>query len=126
MTTSPSRFAEHEFRKATRSEPKQDCVRVARRDGWVEMRDDKLKGTPAYETQVLRFTEDEFDAYLASIRAGGQEASPFLETARRDGMYVFRRVDSASVELEFTEDEVIAFHHGVVNREFDASAFAAA
>jgi hypothetical protein len=126
MTTSPPRFADHEFRKAARSEPKKNCVRVARRDGWVEMRDDKLLGTPAYEVRALRFTEEEFDAYLASIRADGQEASSVLESARRDGRYVFWRADSASVELEFTEDEVIAFHHGVVNREFDACAFAAA
>ncbi|WP_223838277.1 hypothetical protein [Saccharopolyspora pogona] len=42
MNTAPSlAFAEIDFRKAGKSVPDKDCVCVARRDGWVELRDDK-------------------------------------------------------------------------------------
>src|SRR5438094_8466457 len=80
-----------------------DCVEVARQDGWVEIRDDKLKDTPAYATQALRFTDEEFDAYLVSVRKGADTMGLCLEVRRRDdGMYVFRRSDATTVELEFT------------------------
>ncbi|WP_210435098.1 hypothetical protein [Saccharopolyspora sp. ASAGF58] len=41
MNTTPPLSAEGEFRKAARSQPDLSCVCVARRDGWVELRDDK-------------------------------------------------------------------------------------
>ncbi|MGP4015053.1 hypothetical protein [Saccharopolyspora sp. 5N708] len=41
MTSALPAFAEHDFRKASASDPSKECVRVARRDGWVELRDDK-------------------------------------------------------------------------------------
>ncbi|QWF78680.1 DUF397 domain-containing protein [Amycolatopsis sp. CA-230715] len=128
MTTSPPRFADHEFRKAARSEPKQNCVRVARRDGWVEVRDDKLQGRPEYATRALRLTEADFDDYQMAVREGRQQVGHSLETVRRDsdGMYVFRHRDVPSIELEFTFDEVNAFLDGVVKGEFDLSAYAAA
>jgi hypothetical protein len=34
-------FVESEFRKASASNASGECVRVARRDGWVVLRDDK-------------------------------------------------------------------------------------
>jgi hypothetical protein len=62
-------FDEHEFRKSTRSYPDRECVRVARRDGWVEIRDDKSAfGAP--DDHRLSFTEAQFDRYLAAVRAG--------------------------------------------------------
>ncbi|GAA1961732.1 DUF397 domain-containing protein [Amycolatopsis minnesotensis] len=127
MTTSPPRFADHEFRKATRSEPKKECVRVARRDGWVEVRDDKLQGSPAYATRALQLTAADFDAYQRAVREGRQVGHR-LETVRRDsdGMYIFRHLDEPSIELEFTFDEVNAFLDGVVKGEFDLSAYMAA
>ncbi|WP_190812374.1 DUF397 domain-containing protein [Saccharopolyspora pogona] len=73
MSTVPRpQFAERDFRKATRSEPDKQCVRVARRDGWVELRDDKaVFGAP--DDHRLVFTAEEFDAFLAPIHRGGFE-----------------------------------------------------
>jgi Domain of unknown function (DUF397) len=62
-------FDEHDFRKATRSNPDRNCVRVARRDGWVEIRDDKA-AFDAPDDHRLSFTEAQFDRYLAAVRAG--------------------------------------------------------
>jgi hypothetical protein len=60
-------FDEHEFRKAKISDPDRNCVRVARRDGWVELRDDKTAfGAPG--DHRLRFTDEQFDAYQAGVR----------------------------------------------------------
>ncbi|MBB5154938.1 DUF397 domain-containing protein [Saccharopolyspora phatthalungensis] len=125
MTTTSPVFAEHEFRKASRSDPKKQCVEVARRDGWVEMRDDKLKGTADYVTRALRFTEAEFDAFLVAAREGRTEGL-CLEIGRRDedGVYLFRRSGWSGIELEFTEAEVVAFRDGIAKHEFDALAYA--
>lgn len=60
-------FAEHEFSKATYSDPNRDCVQVARLDGWVEIRDDKTTfGAP--DDHRLRLTAAAFDAFQASLR----------------------------------------------------------
>ncbi|TDD33918.1 DUF397 domain-containing protein [Saccharopolyspora elongata] len=83
--------AQRDFHKATRIEPDKNCVRVARRDGWVELRDDKtVLGAP--DDHRLVFTAEEFDAFLAGVREGRTEGL-CLEIARRDvdGMHVFRR-----------------------------------
>lgn len=65
----PPTFAEDEFFKAAASLPDRECVCVARRDGWVELRDDKTTfGAP--NDLRLRFTEDQFDTFLAGVRAG--------------------------------------------------------
>ncbi|PKW18038.1 DUF397 domain-containing protein [Saccharopolyspora spinosa] len=126
MNTAPSlAFAESEFRKASKSRPDKDCVRVARRDGWVELRDDKtVFGAP--DDDRLVFTAEEFDAFLAGVREGCTEGL-CLEINRRDtdGMYVFRRRGWAAVELVFTEAELLAFQDGVTNHEFDAIAYTA-
>ncbi|GAA1245091.1 hypothetical protein GCM10009676_33750 [Prauserella halophila] len=124
MNTAPPSFAEVEFRKATRSEPDKECVRVARRDGWVELRDDKTVFGAA-EDQRLVFTAEEFDAYLAGARAGEPEGLCLEMVRRTDGTYVFRRRGGA-VELVFTAAEVAAFQDGIVKHEFDAIAYAAA
>lgn len=118
-------FAEADFRKATRSNPDTSCVRVARRDGWVELRDDKTTFGAADDHRLI-FTAEEFDTYLAGEREGQTEGLA-LEITRRDedGMYLFRRSGWAAIELVFTEAEVIAFHDGVAKHEFDANAYAA-
>ncbi|MEV0089462.1 DUF397 domain-containing protein [Saccharopolyspora sp. NPDC050642] len=126
MSTVPRpQFAERDFRKATRSEPDKSCVRVARRDGWVELRDDKTV-FGASDDHRLVFTAEEFDAFLAGAREGRTEGL-CLEITRRDadGMHVFRRRGWAAVELVFTEAELLAFQDGIANHEFDAIAYAA-
>ncbi|MDA3645059.1 DUF397 domain-containing protein [Saccharopolyspora indica] len=125
ITTPRPEFTEHDFRKATRSEPTKSCVRVARRGGWVEMRDDKVPfGSP--EDHRLVFTAEEFDAYLTGER-DRRTSGLCLEITRRDedGLFVFRQRGRAGVELVFTEAEVAAFRDGVAKREFDAIAYAA-
>ncbi|WP_190812381.1 DUF397 domain-containing protein [Saccharopolyspora pogona] len=126
MNTAPSlAFAESEFRKASRSVPDKNCVRVARRDGWVELRDDKTV-FGASDDQRLVFTAEEFDAFLAGAREGCTKGLCLEITCRGvDGMYVFRRRGWAAVELVFTEAELLAFRDGVANREFDAIAYTA-
>ncbi|MEV0702713.1 DUF397 domain-containing protein [Saccharopolyspora sp. NPDC050389] len=126
MNTAPSlAFAEIDFRKASKSVPDKDCVCVARRDGWVELRDDKTV-FGASDDHRLVFTAEEFDAFLAGAREGRTEGL-CLEITRRDadGMHVFRRRGWAAVELVFTEAELLAFQDGIANHEFDAIAYAA-
>ncbi|MFE0020936.1 DUF397 domain-containing protein [Amycolatopsis sp. NPDC059021] len=121
----PKAFREDDFRKATASNPDKDCVRVARRNGRVEIRDDK-KAFGAPDDHRLVLTEDEFDAYQDDVRAGIDSRGVLVVTRRADGCWVFRKATAAcsDVELVFTESELTAFHTGVRRREFDALAFA--
>lgn len=115
MTAHPPRFAEHEFRKATASNPDRECVRVARRDGWVQIRDDKtVFGAP--DDHRLTVTEAEFDSFLAGARAGVLDGHPLQLLPRHGGDYLFRAGSSA---LVFTAAEVAAFLDGVARHEFD-------
>lgn len=124
ITTPRPEFTERDFRKATRSEPTKSCVRVARRGGWVELRDDKVPfGSP--EDHRLVFTAEEFDAYLTGEREGRTNGLCLEITHGEDGLFLFRQRGRADVELVFTEAEVAAFRDGVAKREFDAIAFAA-
>ncbi|SFS65233.1 DUF397 domain-containing protein [Saccharopolyspora flava] len=119
MTTLPT-FAENDFHKASASLPDRECVCVARRDGWVELRDDKTTfGAP--DDLRLRFTEDEFDAFLVGVRSGDTDGLCLAMTSRSDGTYTFRSnaSPSAGAELEFTEAEVAAFLDGITRGEFD-------
>jgi Domain of unknown function (DUF397) len=68
MTSTPA-FTEAEFRKASASKQDRECIRVARRDGWVEIRDDKTTfGAP--DDHRLAFPARQFDHFLAAIRSG--------------------------------------------------------
>ncbi|SRR6266568_4459004 len=119
INPSPPVFSAAEFRKATLSEPSANCVEIARRDGWVEVRDDKLKGTPYYNVVVLRLPEIKFDVYQAAVRNGASTASLHLAVTRRaDSNYEFRVAETDTVLL-FDQSEVDAFHDGVVKHEFD-------
>jgi Domain of unknown function (DUF397) len=112
-------FAEEDFRKAAASEPDRDCVRVARRGDWVELRDDKTAfGAPDDHRIVL--TTEEFDRFQAGIRSG-EPGGPLRLDRLADGTYLLR---TAAVTLTFTEPEVRAFLSGVRNHEFDAATFA--
>lgn len=123
MTSTPPAFAERDFRKASASHADQECVRVARRDGWVELRDDKTTFGAQDDLRLL-FTESEFDRFLAGVRSGVTVGLCMEMTRRADGTYVFRstvqRPSSLDAELRFTEAEVVAFLDGVARGEFDS------
>uniref|UniRef100_UPI003F490C2F DUF397 domain-containing protein n=1 Tax=Pseudonocardia sp. CA-138482 TaxID=3240023 RepID=UPI003F490C2F len=123
MTSTPA-FTEADFRKASASRPDLECVAVARRGGWVEVRDDKTTfGSPADHRLV--FTDTEFDAVLAGLRAGDTTGLPLQITRRPDGTHTFRHATAPGPHLEFTAAEVTAFLTGVRAGEFDTIAYAA-
>ncbi|WXK00933.1 DUF397 domain-containing protein [Saccharopolyspora sp. ID03-671] len=103
--------------------PDKECVRVARRDGWVELRDDK-KPFGATDDLRIRFTEEQFDAFLVGVRSGDVDGLCLAMTARSDGTYTFRSTitPTPGPELEFTEAEVSAFLDGIARGEFDRDA----
>jgi hypothetical protein len=115
-------FAEHDFRKASASKPDRQCVRVARRDGWVELRDDKTTfGAP--DDVRLVFTAAQFNAVLAGLRSEDGTGLCLEITRGTDGMYAFRSTvpqpSETDAELRFTEAEVLKFLDGVACGEFD-------
>jgi hypothetical protein len=113
------RFAEEDFRKATASNPDMNCVRVARRADWVELRDDKTAfGIPGDHRIVL--TSAEFDEFQAGIRAGRDDGLPLRLDPQGDGTYLLQ---TAAVTLTFTEPEVRAFIAGIRDHEFDLAAY---
>lgn len=127
MAESPS-FAENDFRKASASQPDRECVMVARRDGWVELRDDKTTfGTP--EDARLVLTDAQFDDFLRRVRAGEITGLCIEMEPRDDGTFVFRiaatQRPAAAAWLEFSVCEVEAFLDGIRRGEFDREAFAA-
>lgn len=66
MNTRRPRFDEGDFRKSSFSNPNQDCVTVAHRDNWVELRDSKTTfGTTSDQRIVL--SDDAFHAFLGTI-----------------------------------------------------------
>jgi hypothetical protein len=112
------RFAEEDFRKATASNPDMNCVRVARRADWVELRDDKTAfGAPGDHRIVL--TSAEFDRFQAGVRSGRTDGPPRLDR-QGDGTYLLR---TAAVTLTFTEPEVRAFVAGIRDHEFDLAEY---
>jgi imidazolonepropionase-like amidohydrolase len=123
MNAPPPGFAEGEFRKARASQPNKSCVQVARRDGWVEIRDDKTTFGAVNDHRIV-FNADEFDHFLTSVRAGTTEGLCLEMEPRADGTHAFRRADGSGDELEFTDSEVAAFLDGVHAGEFDAAAYA--
>lgn len=124
--TLPPTFTVREFRKATRSSPNQNCVRVARKQGWTAVWDDK-RGTPATtpetplpDTELILLTDNQFDDYQVAVRAGDADDSPLSLVRRADGLYVLSLpAPETAVELVFDQDEIDAFHDGVRNHEFD-------
>lgn len=118
-------FRTDEFRKATRSNPDKNCVCVARRSGVVELRDDKqVFGGPG--DVRLRFTDAEFDAFLAGVQTG-QLAGLCIEiTAAGHDVNVLRSTvpQPGGDRLTFTDGELLAFYDGVHRGEFTVQAFA--
>ena len=67
MSDTRPTFGEHEFRKATRSEPHRECVRVARAGGWTEVRDDKTAfGAP--DDRRLVFTVSAWAGFTGAVQ----------------------------------------------------------
>jgi Domain of unknown function (DUF397) len=129
MINPPPTFTEGEFRKASRSEPDKQCVHVARRAGWVEVRDTK-KVFDAADDHRLVFTAEQFDDVQAAIRAGRSFGHLVQITVNDDGMNVFRSAvfqpgPAMDAALEFSDGELLAFYDGVLAHEFDEAAFAA-
>jgi hypothetical protein len=129
MTAQPPTFTKGEFRKASRSEPDKQCVQVARRAGWVEIRDSK-KVFGAADDHRLVFTAEQFDGYQAGVRAGEPFGHCIQITINDDGLHavgstVPRWGPAGGTSLEFTDGELLAFHDGVLAHEFDEAAFAA-
>lgn len=128
MVASAPVFEEADFRKSSRSLPDQDCVHVARRDGWVEVRDTKkVFGAP--DDHRLLFTAAQFDDFLAGIERGQLSGRCIEVTVRADGVRVFRSAvpqPEGDVELEFTSSEFSAFCAAVTDGEFAGRAFASA
>lgn len=122
MLSSPPIFAEQHFRKASASYPSRNCVRVARRDGWVEVRDDKtFFGAP--DDHRLVFTAEQFEAFQAGVRSSQPEGR-CLEMTHRNGVWIFRSTvpqpaSGEFAELTFTDAEVAAFLNGIHHAEFD-------
>lgn len=67
--TGPPTFTERDFHKASASNPYGDCIWVARRDGWVEIRDGKTT-VGGHDDHRLVFAAGEFDRFLAAIHVG--------------------------------------------------------
>jgi hypothetical protein len=124
MTIIPT-FTEGEFRKASASNPDRECVRVARRDGWVEIRDDKTIFGSSDDRRLL-LNAAEFDHFQASARAGVVDDLCIEMIPHADGTYTLRKTgDQSSAELKFSRGEVEAFLTGVRTGEFDLTAYAA-
>ena len=126
MTLLPT-FTAGEFRKASFSSPNQNCVCVARKDGWTAVWDDKraddrtTSATVLGAEELLLFTDEQFDTVQAAVR-GTDAGSPLAVIPRGDGRYVFRAATPqpvAGVELVFDQAELDAFRLGVRNNEFD-------
>ncbi|WP_019927978.1 DUF397 domain-containing protein [Nocardia sp. BMG111209] len=126
--TMPPAFTAGEFHKAVASSPNQNCVQVARKQGWTAVWDDKLAtaGTTAATVlpadELLVLTDAEFDAFQSGVRSGSTDHHALTVTPRDDGAYVFRAATAqpvAEVQLVFDADELDAFLDGVRNGEFD-------
>jgi hypothetical protein len=120
MHTRP-RFAEHEFRKARRSEPEKSCVRIARGYGLVAVRNDTIAFGSA-EDHWLWFTDEQFDAFQRGIRSGVTTRLCISISPRPDGLYTMRDTGKrpSAPHLVFTAPEIAAFLEGIHQHEFDA------
>ncbi|ANY05904.1 DUF397 domain-containing protein [Pseudonocardia sp. HH130630-07] len=116
----PPEFGEADFRTATASQPNGDCVQVARRAGWVALRDDKTD-FGADDDHRLLLTGDAFDRAQDAWRTGGS-TGPVRIADRGDG-HVMRLDDRSSSELSFSTAEIEAFLDGVIRGEFDSTRY---
>jgi len=67
MSNAKPNFRRAEFRKSSFSDPQQDCVEVAQRAGWVQVRDSKTAfGGP--RDGRLGFSGARFREFLVTVR----------------------------------------------------------
>ncbi|MBH0781142.1 DUF397 domain-containing protein [Nocardia bovistercoris] len=124
-------FALGEFKKASASSPSQNCVTVARVDGYTAIRDDKLPdpaGRVPHE-QLIILTDDQFDHFQHAVRAGRTVTDHLSLLRRADGMYAMRATTVQlvpDVELLFDHGEIDAFRRGILAHEFALGAALAA
>ncbi|MEV5649012.1 hypothetical protein AB0L57_12245 [Nocardia sp. NPDC052254] len=109
-------------------------MRVARKQGWTAVWDDKRTtgatstATALATTELLLLRDEQFDTYQAGIRAGHTERLPLTQIRRHDGHFVLRSEiaqPTADVELIFDRAELDAFHHGIRTHEFELHRFGA-
>ena len=116
-------FALSEFKKASASSPSQNCVTIARVDGFTAIRDDKMPdptGRVPHE-QLIVLTDDQFDDFQHAVRAGRTATAHLALTPRADGMYALRAGSGQpvpGVELLFDHAEIAAFRSGILADEF--------
>jgi len=118
-------FERSQFRKATRSgQNPQACVEVARRSGWVAIRDSKQQWNSEDDHRLV-FTAEQFDTWLAALPIETTDAprtdTLCIEITRHgDGVNVFRSSvpQEHDAVLTFTDREIEAFLDGARNGEF--------
>jgi hypothetical protein len=88
-------FQDSDFRTADRVEhyPSSQHLRLARGNGYVELRSSMLEGTAAYAATAVRFTEDQFDRYQLGARAGYPTGQPLEIDQTPDGAYTYRNAE---------------------------------
>ncbi|WP_054814695.1 DUF397 domain-containing protein [Nocardia arizonensis] len=119
------------FKKASASSPSQNCVTIARVDGYTAIRDDKLPeptGCVPHD-QLIVLTDDQFDDFQHAVRAGRTVTDHLSVTRRADGMYAMRAGadhPAPGVEFLFDHAEMDAFRRGILAHEFALGAALAA
>lgn len=125
LMKTPPTFDRNEFRKASRSQSDgTNCVLVARRDRWVEVRDSKQWfGGP--DDVRLVFDAEEFDEFLAGIRAGDLTGHCVEIVDGKGDTHLFRSTvpQHGQHTLCFTDAELFACYDGVHRGEFAESAY---
>jgi len=122
-----------EFRKATRSEPPdKSCVHIARGYGLVVIRDTKQEWGSENDHHIVMPAEAFDKAQTALRSAGVLEADVPARVLEHSELRLVRlgadrNVMSSTLprdielprSLEFTDAEIVAWLHGIHNREFD-------
>jgi hypothetical protein len=114
-------FQDSDFRIADRVEryPSSQHLRLARGNGYVELRSSTLEGTAAYAATAVRFTEDQFDRYQLGARAGYPTGQTLEIDRAPDGAYAYRNAeDAGSSTLASDQNAFLAFLDGVFRGEF--------
>ena len=113
-------FRNSDFRLPSRTDryPSSQQMHVARGGGYVEIRNSALAGTPAHRNTAVRLTEDQFDRYQLSARAGHPDYS-VLKLVTYDTVYTWSNTeDPDSNTLTSDQDAFIAFLDGVYRGDF--------
>jgi len=113
-------FRDSDFRLPSRTDryPSSQQMHVARGGSYVEIRNSALAGTPAHRNTAVRLTEDQFDQYQLSARAGHPDYS-VLKLVTYDTVYTWSNAeDPDSNTLTSDQDAFVAFLDGVYRGDF--------